>query len=116
MKTVLYSMLAMPVVCLVAQAENGVETRDEQMCTPLMQAVASYPSVSLEKIREMIAAGADVNALTIAGHTPLDVALEQKGDEEKPIDEKNGTLPLQQEVIALLQERGRGYGWIEFRD
>lgn len=71
MKNALYTMFAAPVVCLVAQAEGGVETRDEQMCTPLMQAVASYPSVSLEKIREMIAAGADVNARDAHGNTPL---------------------------------------------
>ena len=68
------------------------------------------PSLVLGRIKALLDAGADVNALSSAGHTPLDVALEQKGDEEKPIDEKNGAMPLQQEVIALLQERGAKRG------
>lgn len=61
---------------------------------------------TLKRLKELLDAGADVNALTTAGHTPLDVALEQKGDEDKPMDGTNGAMPLQQEVIALLQERG----------
>lgn len=66
--------------------------------------------LALQRIRELLAAGADVNALTTAGHTPLDVALEQKGDEEKPMDAANTSMPLQQEVIELLQERGAKRG------
>lgn len=61
---------------------------------------------SLQRIKELLDAGADVNALTTAGHTPLDVALEQKGNEEAPMDDKNGAEPLQQSVIELLQAHG----------
>ena len=71
MKTVLYSMLAMPVVCLVAQADNSDAVREEQMCTPLMRAISDYPAVPLEKIKEMIDAGVDVNARDAHGNTPL---------------------------------------------
>ena len=71
MKSALYSMFAMPVVCLVAQAESGDTAREAQMCTPLMQAISDYPSVPIEKIKDMIDAGADVNARDAHGNTPL---------------------------------------------
>lgn len=63
-------------------------------------------NLRLERIKALLQAGADVNALTTAGHTPLDVAMEQKGDEEKPLDADNDALPIQEEVLSLLREHG----------
>ena len=63
-------------------------------------------ALRLERIAALIQSGSDVNALTAAGHTPLDVALEQKGDEEKPMDADNDALPIPDEVVTLLKEHG----------
>ncbi len=61
---------------------------------------------AIKRITDLLQGGADVNALTTAGHTPLDVALELKGDEEKPMDESNGAMPVQDDVVALLKQHG----------
>ena len=74
--------------------------------TPLHSLCSERKENTLSRVRALLATGADVNALSAAGHTPLDVALEQKGDEDKPIDEANGAMPLHEELIALLREHG----------
>lgn len=66
----------------------------------------SQKSHVLERVRALLAAGADVNALTTAGYTPLDVALEPKGDDSKAVGEGNDAEPLNKELIALLKEHG----------
>lgn len=63
----------------------------------------------IKRVKALLEAGADVNALTAAGHTPLDVAMEKKGDEDKPMD-KAGILPLHVELIDLLKQHGAKRG------
>lgn len=58
------------------------------------------------RIKELLQSGADVNALTAAGHTPLDVALEVKGDEDKPLNDRNPVLPLPDDAVTVLREHG----------
>lgn len=60
----------------------------------------------VSRIRELLEDGADVNALSAAGHTPLDVALEVKGDEDKPMDEQNPIIPVLEDVVSLLKQHG----------
>lgn len=60
----------------------------------------------VSRIRELLEAGADVNALSTAGHTPLDVALEVKGDEDKPMDAQNPIMPVLEDVVSLLKQHG----------
>ena len=74
--------------------------------TPLHSLCSERNEDILVRVKALLAAGADVNALTSAGHTPLDVAMEQKGDEEKPMDATNGAMPLNESLIALLREHG----------
>lgn len=57
-------------------------------------------------IRELLEAGADVNAVSVAGHTALDVALEVKGDEDKPMDAQNPVMPVPDDVVTLLKQHG----------
>lgn len=63
----------------------------------------------LNRVKALLAGGAEVNALTSAGHTPLDVAMEQKGDEEKPMNEAE-FMPLHAELIELLKQHGARRG------
>ena len=60
----------------------------------------------VRRIRELLEAGADVNALSVAGHTALDVALEVKGDEDKPMDAQNPVMPVPDDVVTLLKQHG----------
>ena len=74
--------------------------------TPLHSVCAQRKVDILARVKALLESGADVNALTTAGHTPLDMALEQKGDMDKNLDEFNGPMPLLREVIDLLKEHG----------
>lgn len=67
--------------------------------------VAEDRELMLNRIESLLQGGADVNALTTAGHTALDVALEKKGDEDKPIAQED-TLPVMNDVVALLKQHG----------
>lgn len=60
----------------------------------------------VRRIRELLESGADVNALSVAGHTALDVALEVKGDEDKPMDTQNPVMPVPEDVVSLLRQHG----------
>lgn len=96
-----------------ATADGQGESINPSCNTPLhslcSERAEARHELVINRVNALLAAGADVNALTSAGHSPLDVALEQKGDEEKRMDEAE-FMPLHAELIDLLKQHGARRG------
>lgn len=66
----------------------------------------SYSKIVLKRAKELIDSGVNVNAMTAGNFTPLDVALEQKADEEELMNEAVNAMPLYYNLLDLLRTHG----------
>ncbi len=65
-----------------------------------------YGKIAFKRVKELIDSGADVNAMTAGNFTPLDLALEQKADEEVQMAEAVEAMPLYDDLVNLLRHHG----------